>query len=163
MSQETINPEESASQLQVNRIPTPRPDKKHPSICWYFFRIPKSTEGIDPPSHLKCYICQKPVKYNNKSSANLSNHAKINHGKKYNEYKNLANNDDVSVISTTKIQTILNLPKVHRFNQKLSDRLFIEWIIMDTQAFLVAEKPSFLSFVSSLTPEFKVPTPFSLN
>ena len=117
MSQETINPEESASQLHVNRIETPKPDKKHPSICWYFFKIPEITEVIDPPTHLKCYICKNPVKYNNKSSANLSNHAKITHRNKYNEYK--ANTDDVSVISTTKIQSILNLPKVHRLNQKV--------------------------------------------
>lgn len=147
-----VLPDDSASQLQQS--PAPKPDKRHTSVCWYFFKIPDRDEAI--PQFLNCYFCQKPVKYNKKGSGNLTDHARNNHKMKFNEFQELTN-DQETVISTSSRQTTLNLAKAHRFNEKLTNRLLIEWIIADTQAFIIAEKPAFLAFLQSLNPDYKPP------
>jgi hypothetical protein len=156
ISVSSIFSQDSIDVIEPVDLPPPKPSDKRKSLCWYFFYPPVSN---NVPSHLRCYYCKKPVKYNkDNSSGNLTDHAKNNHKPKYMELQNLeSGGDSFSITSSSSRQSTLNFKKVHRLNAEATTRMLIEWIIEDTQAFIVSEKGSFLNFVSSLNLDYKLP------
>jgi hypothetical protein len=146
-----ILPDESVSQLNPPQTSPPKPDKKRSALCWNFFYPP---EGV--PTHLQCYVCKCLIKYNSKSSTNLTEHCKKSHQSLYQSFVDAKEGSSITASTCQPQQKLLGFPKAHRFDKEVTTRRLTEWIIMDTQAFVVAENPSFIRFIASLNPDFKL-------
>ncbi|GET61992.1 hypothetical protein RIR_jg12105.t2 [Rhizophagus irregularis DAOM 181602=DAOM 197198] len=122
------------------------PPVRAPSLVWQYYEKVIDDKGV--VLHVKCNFCDQ--KYSAKTSTGtLNDHFKRKHSKI--QPKGVGSIE----AAFNNSQTRTTLPGKNHLD--ILDNL-INWVIMECQAFRVVDSPSFKELITSLNPEFQVPS-----